>query len=139
MNVSKLGRNDRIALGAAVVVVITALLSISNDWGLVMVLSLLAGLGVGFVVLQPQLAPAMKLPMARGMTLLALGGIAVIADALAALNWIGWLFSHLTTFDAIQFIVGFIAAVVMTYAGYVAYTAERTSPAAAATPAPPAA
>src|SRR4030095_4715289 len=43
MDFSKLSQNDRIALGAAGVVVITALLSISNDWGALMFLSLGAG------------------------------------------------------------------------------------------------
>jgi uncharacterized membrane protein YuzA (DUF378 family) len=139
MDFSKLGQYDRIALAAAVVVVATGLLSLANDWGLLMAISLLAGIGVLFVVLQPQIAPAMKLPATRGMTLLALGALAVLATGLTAFNWLGWIFDHLVSFDTIQFIVGLIAAVVMAYAGWMAYQGERPTASAPVAPPPPAA
>ena len=48
MDFSKLSSNDRTALIAAVVVVVTALISVANNWGVFMILSLLAGLAVIF-------------------------------------------------------------------------------------------
>ena len=124
MNFSSLGSNDRTALIAAAVVVITALLSISNNWGLLMVVSLLGGIGVIAVILQPQLAPTMKLPTSKGGALLGLGAITTLATALTALNWLWWIPGHLLTFDAIQFLVGLVAAIVMLYAGWMAYASR---------------
>ena len=121
MNFSALSQNDRLALGAEVVVVITALLSLSNDWGLLMAVSLLAGLAVLAVVFQPQVAPAMKLPTSRGLALLALSALAVLATGLTAINWLGWILGHLVAFDTIQFLVGVVASVVMAWAGWRAY------------------
>jgi hypothetical protein len=132
MNFSKLSSNDKLAVGSGAIVVITALLSLSNDWGLLMALSLLAGLAVIAVVLQPQLAPTMSMPVTRGMALLGLGAIATIATALTAVNWLGWIFDHIASFDTIQFVIGLIAAVVMLWAGYVAYQGERGTMAPAA-------
>ena len=141
MDFSKLGSNDRMALGAGIVVAVTALISIANNWGLIMVVSLLAGLAAAYVVLQPQLAPAMRLPATKGMLLLGAGVVAVIATGLTAVDWMSWILGHLISFDTIQFIVGLIAAVALLYAGWMAYSAERGAPApvAPAAPEPPAA
>jgi hypothetical protein len=140
MDFSKLGSNDRMALAAGAIVAITGLISIANNWGLIMVVSLLAGLAAVYIVLQPQLAPAMKMPVSKGMALLGAGAVATVATGLTAVDWMGWILDHLLTFDTIQFIVGLIAAVVLLYAGWMAYSTERgTAPAPVAPPpAPPA-
>jgi hypothetical protein len=140
MDFSKLGSNDRMALAAGAIVAITGLISIANNWGLIMVVSLLAGLAAVYIVLQPQLAPAMKMPVSKGMALLGAGAVATVATGLTAVDWMGWILDHLLTFDTIQFIVGLIAAVALLYAGWMAYSTERgTAPAPVAPPpAPPA-
>jgi hypothetical protein len=125
MDFTKLSQNDRITLGAAAVVVVTALLSISNDWGALMLLSLAAGAGAIAVIVQPIAAPAATLPVTRGVALLGLGAIATVATGLSGLNWLGWIVEHLASFDTIQFMTGFAAAVVVLFFGYTAFKAER--------------
>jgi hypothetical protein len=137
MDFSKLSQSDRVALGAAGVVVITALLSISNDWGALMFLSLAAGAGVIAVVLLPKLSPATSLPVSKGTAIFGLGAVASVATGLSGLNWLGWILEHVTRFDTIQFLVGFAAALVILAIGFQAFQAERTS--AAAQQVPPAA
>ena len=125
MKFSKLSQNDRITLGAAAIVVVTALLSITNDWGALMFLSLAAG-GVAIaVILQPIVSPATALPVTKGQALLGLGGVATVATGLSGLNWLGWIIEHLASFDTIQFMTGFAAAVILLYFGFVAFKAER--------------
>ena len=125
MDFSKLSQNDRITLGAGAAVVVTALLSITNDWGALMFLSLAAGAGAIAVVIQPIVAPAASLPVPKGSALLGLGATAAVATGLSGLNWLGWIIEHLARFDTIQFMTGFAAAVVLLYFGYVAFKAER--------------
>lgn len=139
MDFSKLGSNDRMALAAGAIVAITGLISIANNWGLIMVVSLLAGLAAMYIVLQPQVAPAMKMPVAKGMALLGAGAVATVATGLTAVDWMGWILDHLITFDTIQFLVGLIAAVVLLYAGWMAYSTDRgtAAPSAPAAPPPP--
>ncbi|HET9347004.1 MAG TPA: hypothetical protein VFO05_15025 [Candidatus Limnocylindrales bacterium] len=125
MDFSKLSQNDRITLGAGAVVFVTALLSISNDWGALMFLSLAAGAGAIAVILQPIVSPATALPVTKGQALLGLGGTAAVATGLSGLNWLGWIVEHLASFDTIQFMTGFAAAVVLLYLSYTAFKAER--------------
>jgi hypothetical protein len=126
MNFSTL--NGRATLVAGAIVTVTAILSIINEWGAVMALSLLAGIGAIAI----ELSPTMKLPAPRGLTLLALGATATMATSIAAIDWLGWIVGHLVSFDTIQFLVGFGAAVVLLASGYGRYQAERRSTASAA-------
>ena len=135
MDFSKLSQNDRIVLGAAGVVSVTALLSISNGWGALMFLSLAAGAATIAVVLLPQLSPATSLPVAKGAALLGLGAVASVATGLSGLNWLGWIVEHFARFDTIQFLIGFGAALALTAIGFQAFQAERTSPASQVPPA----
>lgn len=138
MNFSSLSRGDRIALIAGAVVAITAVLSIAYEWGVIMVVSLLAGLLAVAVVLQPQLMPATKLPATKGVLLLGAGAAATLVNALTAFDWLGWITRNLLTFDAIQFLTGLVAAVALLYAGWMAFQAERgTGTAAAGSSTPP--
>ncbi|MEX0630940.1 MAG: hypothetical protein WEE67_07520 [Chloroflexota bacterium] len=126
MNFSALNANDRLAAVAAVVVIITGLISIAQAWGPLVFLSLAAGVGVLFVVLQPQIAPAVKLPMTKGLLLLGLGAIATLVLLVVALSWIDYILTPpIFVFDTIQFFIGVVAAIVMLFAGWRAYQAEK--------------
>jgi hypothetical protein len=126
VDLTKLSSNDRITLGAAGVVVITALLSISNDWGALMVLSLAAGAGAIAVVLLPQVSPSTVLPVTKGAALLGLGATATIATGLSGLNWLEYIVKHLASFDTIQFLTGLAAAAIVLAIGFQSFQAERT-------------
>jgi len=135
---SALSANDRLAAIAAIIVTITGVISLAWAWGVLMLLPVLAAVGVLFIVFQPRIAPAMKLPMNRGMLLLALGGIAALIWVLVMFQWLGYIMDNLVTADSIQFLVGLVASLVLAFAGWRAYQADSgTSP--VAPPAPPAA
>jgi len=141
MDFSKLSAGDqRIAIAGAIVAV-TALISFvdpSGSWGAVMIVALLGGLGAVFIVVQPQMAPAAKLPATKAMSLLVVGGLATAAYVLAALSYLGYFFRNLADVFEIIFIVGLVAAAFLTWTGWRAYSAERgTSPAAPPPPPPP--
>lgn len=123
---STLSANDRLAAVAAAVVIITGLISIATQWGPLVFLSLAAGVGVLFVVLQPQIAPAVKLPMTKGVLLLGLGAIATVVLLVVALIWIDYILTPpIFVLDTIQFFIGVVAAIVMLFAGWRAYQAEK--------------
>ena len=126
MNFSALSANDRLAAIAAAIVVITGLISIAQDWGALVFLSLAAGLVALFVVLQPQIAPAVKLPMTKGVLLLGMGIISTVVLLVVALQWIDYILTPpIFVFDTIQYFIGVIAAVVLLFAGWRAYQAEK--------------
>lgn len=78
------------------------------------------------MVLQPQIAPAVKLPMTKGVLLLGLGAIATVVLLVVALVWIDYILTPpIFVFDTIQFFIGVAAAVVLLYAGWRAYQAEK--------------
>ena len=138
MNFSSLSANDRLAAGAAVVVVITGFISLAQAWGILVAVSLLAAAGVLFVVLQPQVAPAVKLPMAKGMLMLALGAVSVVVLVIVALTWIDYILTPpIFVFDTIQYFIGLIAAAVMLFAGWREYQAGAGAGSPAAPPPPP--
>ncbi len=124
MNFARLSYFEKVAVVAAVVVVVTALFSLANDWGILMAVSFLAGLGVLFVAFQPQMAPAMALPGSKGSLLVTLGALATIVTAVVGLTWIDWIGRHLGELDTLQFLVGLVAAAVTTWAGWQVLRAE---------------
>jgi hypothetical protein len=125
MNFSNLSQNDRIALIAGAVVAIGALISISYDWGLIMIESLLAGLVAVIVLLAP--GTVGRLPTSRGTSLLIAGVVASATNVLVALDSINWITNHLASFDALQFLAGLVAALVLLWTGWVASRAEGGS------------
>jgi hypothetical protein len=127
MDFSKLSQNDRLTLGAGVVVVVTALLSFSNDWGALMILSMAAGAGAIGVVLQPSFAPTATLPITKGTAIFGLGAIATVATGLSGLNWLGWILENVVNFDTIQFLTGLAAAMILLAIGFQSFQAERTA------------
>ena len=137
MNFSALTSNDRLAVIAAIVVVITGVISLASRWGILVAVSALAAAAVVFIVLQPQIAPTVKLPMSKGTLMLGLSATSVVILVVVALTWLEYILTPpIFVFDTIQYFVGMIAAAVMTWAGWQTFQAEKGT--AAATP-PPAA
>jgi hypothetical protein len=113
MNLSKLSSNEKMAVYASAVVVVTGIVSLVNDWGGLIVLPLLAALGTLLVLFAPSIMPNNKLPGSKGSLMLILGGVAALFWVIAALTWLDWIFGHLGTFDTLQFLVGLIASLIM--------------------------
>ncbi len=134
---SKLSSNDKLALGAGALVESTALLALGDAWGMVMVLSLLAGTGAVAVILMPYLSPGSKLPAPKGLSLLALGVAAVIGTGISTAQNIQFISEEIADFETLIFLAGLVFAVVLAYAGWVAFKAESGARAAPATPVPP--
>jgi hypothetical protein len=140
---SALNANDRMAAVAAVIVLVTGIISLANQWGFLMVLPILAGVGVLGVIFQARMAPATKLPMTKGTLLLALGAGAAVIWVIVTIQWIEYILTPpIFIFDSIQFIIGLVAAFVMAFAGWRAFQAEKGTagvpPPTEAPPAPPA-
>ena len=138
MSFSKLHAGDRRIVIVAVVVIVTAITSIADRWGLGAVLGLLGGAAAAAVVLLPQLAPTVQLPVTRGLALLGAGGVAAVGFILAALRWSSYLFDFGSIFNLL-FDVGLVGSIVLAWLGWSAYQGERSSAAAAvdASPAVP--
>jgi hypothetical protein len=124
MDLAKLRPNDRLGLSAGAVVAITGLVSVMNGWGAILVLAVLAGIGAVGVIVAPQLAPAARLPGSEGSLLALLGAVAVMAWIPPLIVWLDWIAGHLASLDTIQFLVGFIFALVLGRTGWVALQAE---------------
>jgi hypothetical protein len=120
MNFSALSAMDKRVAILAAVVAVTAVLSLALAWGFFMVISLVAGAAALWVVFQPQVTPAMKLPGSKGSLVTAAGAVATVAAILAALPWLtnGYIGARFLTFDVIQFMVGLIASVLLAWTGW---------------------
>jgi hypothetical protein len=132
MNLSKLGANERTAAIAALVVLVLGVVSYANDWGAVMLVAIVAALAALALIFLPQVSPSTTLPIAKPLGLLVAGVVAAIAWLVATVDYLGWIFDHVATFDTLQFLVGLAAALVLAWAGWQAYAASRGS----ATPTP---
>jgi len=127
MDLSKLDSTDRMAAIAALIVVVLGAVSIANDWGVLMLVPILAGLAALAVILMPQLSPQTAMPAPKALVLVAAGVVAAVTWLIVALDWMGWILDHLATFDTIQFLVGLVAAFVLAWAGWQAFQASRGS------------
>lgn len=140
MKFSSLSASDRRTLVLGAIVAIAGILSFmdpSGSWGAVVVIGILGGLLAVYVAVQPQMAPAMKLPATKGMLLLAAGGAAALGFVIAGLTWFSYVIEVTRVFSII-FDVGLVAALALLWFGWLAYQAEPKA-AAPAPPAPPAA
>ena len=135
---SKLGAADKRILIAAIAVLVGGIISIIDRWGVGGIGGGLAGLGAAFVVLQPQLAPTLKLPMPKSTTLVILGGVAAGGFVISALQYIEYVFI-LTRVYTLLFDLGLVAALALAYFTWLEYKAAL-GPAAPppAAPTPPA-
>lgn len=120
---SKLSSNEKMAVYASAVVVVTGIVSLVNDWGGLIILPLLAALGMLLVLFAPSIMPNTKLPGSKGSLMLILGGVAALFWVISALTWLDWIFGHLGRFDTIQFLVGLIGSLVMGWTGWQAFQA----------------
>ncbi|HJP89657.1 MAG TPA: hypothetical protein VJ850_11545 [Candidatus Limnocylindrales bacterium] len=144
MDLSKVSPADKRILYAAIGVVIGGIVGIIDAWGAFAYLGLIGGVAAGYVVLQPQLAPAMKLPMQKPQLLLACGVIAAGGFALAILTYLRFALD-ITRIYSILFDLGFVAALALLWFTWTDYkmtmpapAAANPAPAAATTPEPPA-
>lgn len=145
MDLSKLSAADKRILFAAIGVVIGGIVGIIDVWGFGSNIGLIAGLAAIAVLLQPQLAPAMKLPAPKATLLLACGGIAAGGFALAILTYLSFALD-ITRIYTILFDLGFAAALALLWFTWTDYkatmpasSASSASPAASTPPEPPAA
>lgn len=150
MDFGKLSSSEKMAVYAAVAVVILAIYSLAYGWGGLMALPLIGGLGVLAVIFLPQMSPNTSLPGSRGSLLLIAGGGAALFWALNTLVWLGYIFRNLDEIDTWIYLVGFAAALWLGWQCWRAFQGEggtfrlgsgtASSPSgAAATDAPPAA
>ncbi len=78
------------------------------------------------MVFRARVAPNVNLPMAHGMLLLVLGGAAALFWVLVTLQWIDYILEPpIFTVDTIQFLIGLVASLVMLFAGWRAYQADK--------------
>jgi hypothetical protein len=141
LDLSKLSAADKRIFYAAVGVVIGGIIGIVDAWGIFGILGLLGGLAAAFIVLQPQVAPTVKLPMPRAQALLASGGIAAGGFGLAILTYLGYALD-IGRIYSILFDLGFVAALALAWFAWTEYKATvpaAAAPAATPPPAPPAA
>ena len=128
MHRSTLGAADLTTVILGGIVVLVGLLSFvdpNGDRGAVVLLGILGGLLAAFVPLQPQLAPATKLPATRGLVLLLAGILAAGGLGLGALRRFSALFS--TGVFSIIFDMGLVAAIALLFLGWQAYQREQGS------------
>jgi hypothetical protein len=121
MDFSKLSANERMAVGAAAVVLVTGIISVINEWGSVLIVPILAALVVLGGLLLPQLAPNVTLPAPKPLVMLLGGAAAALFWIIAAIDWLDWIAGHLGSVDTLQFLVGLAASLVMAWAGWRAY------------------
>ena len=142
MNFSQLSANEKMAVYASAVVVVTGIVSLVNAWGALIILPLAAAVGTLLVLFAPSIMPNTKLPGSKGSLMLILGGVAALFWVISALTWLDWIFGHLGRFDTLQYLVGLIGSLVMGWTGWQAFQAEGgkfdigTAAAAAVPPVP---
>jgi hypothetical protein len=123
MDFSKLSSNDRTAVVASAVVVITGLISLVNGWGGLLVVALLGAAAMLAIAFMSQ-SPGSRLPGSKGSLMLVAGGGAAAAWVIATLTWLGWIFEHIADVDTLLFVIGLAASLVMGWAGWQAFQAE---------------
>lgn len=124
MDFSKLSSSEKMAVYAAVAVVILAIYSLAYRWGGLMALPLIGGLGVLAIVFLPQMSPNTRLPGSRGSLLLLAGGAAALFWALNTLVWLGYIFNNFDEIDTWIYLVGFAAALWLGWQSWQAFQAE---------------
>jgi len=138
MNFRTMSAADQQVLIAGAVIAITGLISFvdpAGSWGGIMIVSVLAGVAAAFVAVQPQVAPAMRLPMTKGLSLLVLGAAATAASLIALVSYLGYVFKYLTDIYVLIFLVGLVASIFLLWIGWRSYKAESGTSAVPPTPA----
>jgi hypothetical protein len=124
MDMAKLDSDEKLAGGAAAVVVVAGLVA-TLSWGTYAVswLGILGALAVLGIILAPQMAPQTQLPGTRGSLLVAAAGLAAVFMVLAFLVNVSFVFFRFGIADLL-FIVAVIASVVMAWIARRIFQAE---------------
>lgn len=138
MEISKLSAADKRLLYASIGVIFGGVIGIIDRWGVGSIVGGLAGLGAAGVILQPQMAPTMKLPAPKATLMVVLGGVAAGGFILSTLQYLQWIFDNLADVSTLLFGVGLVAAIVLAYFAWMDYKGMQAPSAPTATPEPPA-
>lgn len=128
MRFSQLPAEDRwyvLLGGVAIVTGVLSSLDPTGSRGALVLLGVLGAVLAVFVAVQPQIAPATRLPATRGTVLLVAGIVAAAGFVLGGLRFLSAFFS-LRTFSLI-FDVGLVAALALLWLGWRAYEREQGS------------
>jgi hypothetical protein len=126
MRFSLLSGGDRLAVILGAIVVVAGVLSFLDPTGSrggLLLLGILGGALAAFVALQPQIAPATRLPATRGTTLLVAGLLAAGGFVLGGMRFLSAFFS-VRPFSLI-FDVGLVAALALLWFGWRSYGKEQ--------------
>jgi MFS family permease len=142
MDLSKFSQNEKLAFFGAVALIVGGVVGYS--YGLT-ALGLLAAIAMLVLVFLPQLAPNTSLPGSRGSLMVAIGGVAGVAMALAFLSAIAGALLVRFDFRDVFFLVAVVGGLVMAWAGWQEFQSEggkfqfgsSASTPAATTTAPP--
>lgn len=132
------GVERTMVIASAVVVVFGLVAYVTDDWSQTFWFSIIAAVLAIVVVFLPRLAPTVKLPVTKGVTLLVLGGVAAAGAIIELVAYLNWFFNHLLQLGTIAFVVALAGTLIMAWVGWTAYSAERgTAGPTTAPPAPP--
>jgi hypothetical protein len=129
MDFNKLSAGDRRFVILAAIVIFGGLIGVTDNWGFGATVGLLAGIGVALVVLQPQLMPTMKLPIAKSQLIFALSLVAAGGFILAGLSFLKDLFDF-TRIYSILFDIGLIASIVLAWFAWLDFKVDNPEMAA---------
>lgn len=124
MDFSKLSQNERMAAIASAVVVVSALISITQGWGPLMWIALLAGIAALVVIFAPQIMPGTRMPGSNGSLLTVLGGIGTLVWIVVLIDNLGWVGDHIIHWDTWQYIIGLVAVAGVTWYGWMMLQSE---------------
>jgi hypothetical protein len=121
MDFNKLGQNEKLAVYGSLALIVGGVVGYTYGIG---GLGILAALAMLVIIFLPQLSPGTNLPGSHGSLMVAAGGLAGIAMALALLSaFAGSILSNLD-FRDIFFLIAVIGGFVMAWAGWQAFQAE---------------
>ena len=121
MDLSKLDRNEKLAVYGSAALIIGGIIGYS--YGLT-VLGMLAAIAMLAIVLLPQVSPSTSLPGSHGSLMLAVGGLAGVVMLLAFLQAIAGVLLVNTNLRDLFFVVAVAGGVLMAWAGWQEFQAE---------------
>jgi hypothetical protein len=121
MDFSKLNQNEKLAVYGSAALIVGGVVGYS--YGLT-ALGILAAIAMLVVVFLPQLSSTTKLPGSRGSLMVAVGGLAGAAMALALLSALAGALLVNTNFRDIAFLVAVVGGLVMAWAGWQEFQSE---------------
>jgi hypothetical protein len=121
MDFSKLNQNEKLAVYGSAALIVGGVVGYS--YGLT-ALGILAAIAMLVVVFLPQLSSTTKLPGSRGSLMVAVGGLAGAAMALALLSALAGNLLVNTNFRDIAFLVAVVGGLLMAWAGWQEFQGE---------------